>query len=523
MTDGRRRKGPRRRASREQGSRQQASAQGRRRASRKQGAAPGRGRGVRQQGSGGETGRRASPESFQRRATVRSAALEILAGSEESRRFVDELLAERLSGFEPRDRHLLQEIVFGTVRHQNTLDLLLGAYIKLAVGRQRAPIRWALRLGAYQLIYLRRIPAHAAVNQTVEGLKGCEGVASRDAGFVNAVLHALAGDMRRKTDEPPLEITDPSVLPIRRGYCHLSRPFLPLSRLDLAEHLALRHSHPRWLVERWLARFGEEECRRLLEANNIAPHVTARVTSKALSREAVLEELRAEGIEAEAGPRDDAILFGRTGDLSACRALIEGRIQVQDLTAMELGAVLKPPSGARVLDLCSAPGGKAAQLLDAVGPGGHVVAADLSDEKLGLVRQNLEKLGSNFTLVKLPESPDAIDLGESFTHVLVDAPCSNTGVLARRPDARWRIRPSDLDALAGLQRGLLEAACRHLSPGGRLLYSTCSLEPEENEEQVAALVGRHPDLAEIDLRQVLPHRAEGDGGFCSLLLRGRSA
>jgi 16S rRNA (cytosine967-C5)-methyltransferase len=207
------------------------------------------------------------------------------------------------------------------------------------------------------------------------------------------------------------------------------------------------------------------------------------------------------------------------GDLSASATLKKGWFQVEDLTAMELGAALRPPAGARVLDLCSAPGGKAGQLLEAVGEEGHVVAADRSDEKLALVRENLERLGTNFTLVRVPEDPEEIHLGERFTHVLVDAPCSNTGVLARRPDARWRVSPEELEKLAALQARLLEAALRHLAPGGRLVYATCSIEPEENEERVARLVAAHPELTELETRLFLPHRAGADGGFYSLLRR----
>jgi 16S rRNA (cytosine967-C5)-methyltransferase len=177
--------------------------------------------------------------------------------------------------------------------------------------------------------------------------------------------------------------------------------------------------------------------------------------------------------------------------------------------------------GARVLDLCAAPGGKATQLLERVGPEGHVVAADRSDERLTRVRENLSRLGSNFTTITVQENPDEIDLGETFSHILVDAPCSNTGVLARRPEARWRVKKQDLQALATLQSRLLEAALRHLSPGGRLLYATCSIEPEENEAIIADAFTRHPNLIERETQLFLPHRCGADGGFYSLLIKAR--
>ena len=460
-------------------------------------------------------------EFMERRVSVRRAAVGILTGADEEGRFVDEVLAARLGEYEAADRRLLQEITYGAVRHQNTLDRLLKAYLKVPVSKQRPHLRWALRVGAYQLVYLARIPAHAAVNQTLEGIKGIDGVTSREVGFVNAVLHNLVDDVHHKTGEEPAVRDDPTILPTRGGYCHFKRPVLPLYRLGNVEHLSFKYSHPRWLVDRWLGRYGEEECRRLFEANNRIPLTTARLTRLAPSREAVLEKLRGEGFEVEEGPLEETLILLRSGGLANSEALEDGWFQIQDFTAIELGRTLAPPPGARVLDLCAAPGGKAGQLLEAVGPEGHLVAADRSEEKLARVRENLERLGGNFTLVKVPENPEEIRLEEQFSHVLVDAPCTNTGVLARRPDARWRLRKRDLAQLANLQSRLLDAAVRHLAPGGRLLYATCSIEPEENEDQVAACVGRHPELTELRARFFLPHRTEGDGGFCSLLLRGK--
>jgi 16S rRNA (cytosine967-C5)-methyltransferase len=453
-------------------------------------------------------------------ATVRRLAIEALVESEASRRFIDDVLPGKMGALSPRDRHLLQEITFGSLRHQGTLDRLFKPYLTLRISRQRPAVRWAMRLGGYQLVYLGRVPAHAAVNQTLEGLKGIDGVSPRDIGFLNAVLHRLSADIRRKAAEPPLDRDDPTVLPIRDGFCHFSRPVLPLYRLDLVDHLAMKHSHPGWMVARWLPRHGEDETRQLLEANNRAPLLTARITARASGRESVLESLRAEGFSVEAGPLPASFRMQGGGELAASRAFQSGWFQVQDLTAQEIGAALRPPAGATVLDLCSSPGGKAAQLLEAVGPEGHVVATDQSDEKLVPVRENLGRLGANFTLVALPDDPERIELGRSFTHILLDAPCSNTGVLARRPEARWRLRREQLAELAELQSKLLEAAFRHLAPGGRLLYATCSIEPEENEEQSARFTRAHPELVELESRLFLPHRTGADGGYCSLLRRG---
>lgn len=448
---------------------------------------------------------------------VRRAALEALLEAEASKKFIDDAIAPRLAGFRERDRRLLQEICYGVIRHRNTLDRLVNFYLKNAITRQKAPVAWALRMGAYQLVYLERIPAHAAVNQTLEGLKALGTVGTGEVGFVNAVLHKLSEHIRRKTEEEPLERDDPTVLPIRRGYCHFARPVLPLKTLDLVGHIAFKYSHPPWLVKRWLARFGEEETQKLCARNNATLPITARIARRAPSRDATIAALRKEGWQVAPGPLENSIVLEKCGSIQDSETFRQGWFHIQDVTAIRIGEVLSPPLGARVLDLCAAPGGKSSQLLEAIGPEGRLVAADRSEEKLELLRETLGKVGTNFTAVQVPEDPDRMELGERFSHILVDAPCSNTGVLARRPEARWRLRPNEFAQLSALQLKLLEAAFRHLEPGGKILYATCSIEPEENENVVAAFLAQRPNLVELKRELFLPHRTEGDGGFYSLL------
>jgi len=452
---------------------------------------------------------------------ARKRAIEALVLAAETGAFVDEVLPSRFAGLDPRDRRLLHEVVYGVSRHVNTLDTLINFHLKLPVSRQKPAVAWALRAGAYQLVYLTRVPAHAAVNQTVEALKSLPGADSKAPGFVNAVLHKVSKDIRRKSAEEPVDRDDPTVIPIRDGFCHINRPVLELIRLDRTAHFSIKYSQPAWLVARWLERFGEEETRRLCEAQNRTPAVTARVTAAAPSRDAAIESLKADGIEAAPGSLADSLVLAEAAGLEASSTLAKGWIQIQDETAIRIGAVLNPPAGARVLDLCAAPGGKAIQLLERIGPGGRLTAADRTEEKLALLRENLSRTGAQFTTELVPEDPAELALPERFTHVLVDAPCSNTGVLARRPEARWRVKRDDIGTLAQLQAKLLDAAFRHLEPGGRLVYATCSIEPEENENAVAQAFARHSGLIESDTKLFLPHRTGGDGGYYSLILRPR--
>jgi 16S rRNA (cytosine967-C5)-methyltransferase len=443
----------------------------------------------------------------------RKLALEIILESDGGRRnFIDEGLEARLSGIAlpDRDRHLLQEIAYGAVRHRNTLDRLLETYLKLPMKRQRPPVRWSLRLAAYQVVYLTRIPVHSAIDRTIEAAKEVEGSTRRDSGFLNAVLRKLAADILRKDREPLLDADDPTAIPIRSGFCRFRRPVLPLINLDPAAHIAIKHSHPRWMVARWIERFGREGAISICEANNRIPSVVARVTARAPGPDAVLASLLAQGVEGDRLGGGGSFALRRTGDPRKLEALSKGWVQIQDPTATEIGETLRPPAGARVLDLCAAPGGKAVQLLEAVGERGFLVACDIEEEKAAKLEENLRRAGESFEVRRIPSEPEAIDLGEKFSHVLLDAPCSNTGVLARRPEARWRVQPEDLTRLSELQRRLLEAAIRPLAPGGRLVYATCSIEHEEDEATAARAVADHPGLKLVEEKLILPGRHRPD-------------
>ena len=452
---------------------------------------------------------------------ARRVALEILLQSEASGRFVDAELRARRDAVAPRDRALLQEIVYGSVRHANTLDHLLSEFTKRSVEKQRPAMRWALRLASFQLLYLSRVPAHAAMHQTLEALKQTRGVHPKNVGFANAVLRRLLERVRLKSSSPPEDPYDASVIPIRNGFCRFTNDVLPVAEERPTEFLALRHSLPEWLVERWLQRFGFEEVERLCMAQNRTPRVTARCTARSPGRQAVLEHLAAAGIAAAPGRLDASVVLEDFGALEASSLFARGWLQVQDETAQQIGDALAPPSGARVLDICAAPGGKAAQAADAIGTSGYLLALDRDDEKLQRLRENLTHCPAKWDVRAAPHSPEDLHLDETFTHVIVDAPCSNTGVLARRPEARWRLRPSDLVELADLQEKLVLAVLRHLEPGGRVLYSTCSIETEENEAVVARVFQKHPRLEELATRLFLPHRTDADGGFYSLLMLRR--
>ena len=247
--------------------------------------------------------------------------------------------------------------------------------------------------------------------------------------------------------------------------------------------------------------------------------VTAVLTEKAPPREQVVASLEQAGVVVEPGVIPEALRLRKTGDIAELEAHLQGWIRIQDETAKLIGDALAPPPGARVLDLCAAPGSKAAQLLQMVGPTGHVVACDADPQKLPRLRDSLGRVGDNFTVRQVPADPERLSFDETFSHILVDVPCSNTGVLGKRPEARWRITADGIAELAALQKKLLSAAAARLVPGGRLVYSTCSIEIEENEAVVRAALAAHPQLhlqAEQSFQPGLP----GDGAYQALLVHG---
>jgi len=424
-------------------------------------------------------------------SAARRIAFEVLLRVEMQGAYADELLHARLA--EPTlkraDAALATELVMGVLRWQRLLDFLLepqlasgakGGEAKRGVARLDAEVRVALRLGLYQLRWLERIPARAAVNESVELVKRARKASA--AGLVNAVL--------RKAPTARVEELVPRGLPA-------------------AERLAVLHSHPTWLVERWLAANGESETRALLEANNSLPRVTCAV-AEGESAEAVAAELRGEGVETRPGRWLRTALEIKGGTVAGTRALREGRVRMQEEASQMVARLLGVQAGMRVLDVCAAPGGKTLALAEAAGASGQVVAADLRAHRLRVMRERLARW-PQVALVALDAGAE-LPLAGEFDAILVDVPCSGTGTLARHPEIRWRLRPEDLGDLQARQTAILQTTAALLRPGGRLVYSTCSLEPEENEQVVEAVLARRPEMFMVSGAKALTAHLQAGAG-----------
>ena len=409
------------------------------------------------------------------------------------------------------DRAFAMELVYGTLRWRGRIDYLLSHVVDRDLERLEPLVASTLRLGAYQILFSDSVPANAAVDQSVRCVRAA-GV-ERATGIVNAVLRRLAAE----GDTIPL----------------------PALEDDALAHLTHTLSLPDWIAELWLARYGAEEAADLARASNRSPPLTVRANSKVAGPDALLAELRERFPEASrCRYARDGLVLGRRGNPAAEPAFLAGRFTVQDEASQLVVALLDPLPGERVVDVCAAPGGKATAIAERVGDAGRVLALDRNPRRLDLVRRDARRLGLARVEIRARDATRSLaDLpsGGSFDRALVDAPCSGLGTLRRNPDARWRVRREDPARLADVQRQILANAAELLGPGGTLVYSTCTLVPEENEAVVDAFLESAPDFSlattaelpaevrpvvdERGLLRCLPHRHDTDGFFAARLTR----
>jgi 16S rRNA (cytosine967-C5)-methyltransferase len=416
----------------------------------------------------------------------------------------------RASGLDSRDRALVTDLVYGALRQQGQADYLLATASHRPLPELDPPVRAALRLGAYQLI--SGIAPHAAVSATVGALAGWSTPASvrRAAPYANAVLRRVAA----------------------------LGPAWPWPTGDDLDAVAVRTSHPRWIVE-LLRRDVGDDAGAILASANTPPAVTLRPNPLRTTAEALAEELSAgpaaAGVQVEPGRLvPGALLVRGIGDLARLPAVAEGRATPQDQASQAVVAALGARPGERILDLTAAPGGKATALAEAMGDDGLVVASDLRPGRAGRIRDAALRLGLRSVQTLVADGRHPPLAGDGFDRVLLDAPCSGLGVLRRRPEARWRLDPADIDRLAALQRELLTAAVAQVRPEGLLAYCVCTLTREETLDIDAWTAGAFPSLTPVPVpgppwrphgrgALLLPSAAATDGMFLLLLQRLRPA
>jgi 16S rRNA (cytosine967-C5)-methyltransferase len=437
--------------------------------------------------------------------SVRRIAGEILLKVDTRKAYADVLLDHALgtAGLDERDRALLTELTYGTLRWRGAIDARLSKSAGRAVAEIDAPIRNLLRLACYQLIYLDRIPPYAAVNEAVELAKAFNG--RKAAGFVNGVLRGFlrGADRGIETDGP-------------------------------GATLSVRYSHPEWLVRRWQNEFGPAAAPALMRANNEKPPLALRGNVLRLSRDALLDRLRSGGIMAtESSLAPQGILLAAGGVIENLPGFAEGFFQVQGEASQLVASLVSPLPGERILDACAAPGGKSTHIAEIMQDDGEVVAIDKSERGIARIRQNAARLGirSVRALCGDARESSAAFGGALYDRILVDAPCSGLGTLREHPEIKWHRDEKDIQRLSRLQSKILTQVGRLLKPGGVLVYSTCTLAVDENERNVERFLSGHPEfelqdaarylpptakqMTRGDYFQALPHRDGTDGFFAA--------
>lgn len=435
--------------------------------------------------------------------TAREAALRALVACEQQGAWSDGFLKKilRTAGLDSRDAALTTRLCFGVLQNRLLLDHYLGKLSTVKLEKMEPAVRNALRLGGYQVLFLDRVPDHAAVSEAVDlARKGSKN--PRSAGLVNGVLRSL---VRQKDSlEPP-------------------------------EDPAVRYSHPRWLADLFTRRLGREEAAALMAADNGEPPTCAQVNTTKATVEAVADSLRAEGVEVAPHPwLPNCLLLSHTGSLEELTAFREGLFYIQDAAAKLAVLAADPREGMDVLDACAAPGGKSFAAAIAMDGRGKVVSCDIHPHKMDLIRAGAKRLGLDCITAQVLDGKECKEeYLDGFDLVLADVPCSGLGIIRKKPDIRYK-DPKPLEGLPRVQKAILDNVCRYVKPGGVLLYATCTLLERENEDVVRAFLDKHKDFtlegfqvpgdfegARDGMVTCWPHRHGTDGFFFAKLRRMR--
>src|SRR4051794_17074892 len=394
-------------------------------------------------------------------------------GAYTDRIFRVEAAEAQLSG---QDRAFAQQLAYGTVQRRLSLDYVIGELSDRALAKLDQPVLDALRVGVYQLLFMDSVPDHAAVGETVELTKPAGA-----AGFVNAVLRRASREARAILDG--------------------------VGESD-ARSAAITHSHPQWLVEMWWKALGRDATLALLAADNRPAEDAVRVNALVSDDTPLPGEPDPELTEAR--------VLREPFDVEGSPLFVSGAITPQSRASMLVARTLDPQPGESVLDMCAAPGTKTTHAAALIANEGRIVACELNPRRAEELRANCVRMNATSVDVIVE---DARSMDGQFDRVMLDAPCSNLGTLARRPDARWRRTPQVVDELAELQSELLDAAASATRPGGTLVYSVCTISPREGAEQIDAFLVRRPEFARTSTRQTLPHVDHTDGFFITGLER----
>lgn len=438
---------------------------------------------------------------------VRGFAVKILNRIDRTDAYLDKLLEIELknSNLTGPDKALLFEIVHGVMRWMGRIDWILNGFYKGQFSKVVPNIKNALRVALYQILFLDKVPDYAAVNEAVEFVKKLQG--QKYADIANGVLRNI---IRNKEG---IRYPDPNE--------------------DLINYLSAYYSHPSWMVKRWLTRFGKEETEKLLLANNDKPILTLRVNNLVTSKEELkrlLDSVDLKYTDSKALPQ--FIRMNSLSNITDWEYFAKGYFSVQDESTGFPVVLLDPQPGMRVLDLCAAPGGKTGFIADLMKNEGEIIALDRFESRLKILNKNLERLKVKIAKTIAVDSLDYSD-DLKFDRVLIDAPCSGLGTLTKKPDLKWKKDLGDIRKIVNIQQDLIKKGASLVKPGGFIVYSTCTIEPEENFEQIKQFLSENPGFRLVDASlniykeyvseegfvQTFPHIHGFDGSFAAKLIR----
>lgn len=441
-------------------------------------------------------------------AWARYIAVRLLSRFERSDSYLDKLLSHELNhnDLSPQDKALLTELVNGVIRWKGKLDWALTGFYNGDYQKCLNIVKNAMRVALYQIMFLNKIPVPAAIDESVEIIKNIQG--DRTAGIVNGVL--------------------------RNIYRNLDKIRYPDPEEDPVYYYSVIYSHPKWMVKRWIDRFGIEETEKLLIANNKKPPVTVRVNSLLSDVDkvkSIFDQNELSYVQSEYIP-NSLVLSSPKFDLSQSELFKKGEITIQDVSASLAATLSAAKDGMTIIDLCAAPGGKSFLMAELMHNNGKVISIDKYSSKLSMIEDGAKRLGLDSTINAMIEDARNIRMKEKADLVFVDAPCSGLGTLQKKPDIKWKRDIDDLADIVELQKEIIENAIRLVKPGGVLVYSTCTIEPEENTQIAQWILDNYSDF-ELDpadnylpkevckdgFMQTFPHLHNSDGAFAARFKR----
>lgn len=456
--------------------------------------------------------------------SARAIAAEVLHRFDPARDYAGPILDELLGRTEERQR--ATDLVYGTIRNLYAIDAVITQSSGRLPARIAPKLLSIIRVGVYELIYSPATPVYSIVNEAVSNAR--KGGGRKQTGFVNAVLRQVVRHIAYRQVDLTAANARRTLIQSPQAGCEFDADFLPEASTSVAAYLSTCLSLPQWLVSEWLDEFGPAQARTICLACNRQPSLYVRVNPLRTAAEELLHKFEQAGIQAElapveqpgSGPAHSMIRITGPHAVTQLPGFSEGSFSVQDLSASRAVRALRPQRGWSILDLCSAPGTKTTQLAEATRDSARITATDIDAGRLDRVRENIARLDLKSVTI-VPYAQLDREAGERFDAILLDVPCSNAGVLSRRVEARHRIRPSALENLAAIQRGLLKKAATLVKPGGRICYSTCSIQRTEDADVVHGFLADDNRFQLAHEELVLPSAGpfDHDGGYIAVVTR----